>query len=174
MSKLLSTMPEEKKDIAAMRWLVPIRNFFAVAVASGLGSGFLPIAPGTWGTVVGVALLWYLRVVPLLVLVLLTISLGALGVWVSGITCQIFKKQDCQNVVIDEIVGVMITMIGIPITAYWLAVGFVAFRVFDVVKPPPANIFDKKLKNGLGVMLDDVVAGIYGNILLHLMILTRI
>ena len=134
----------------------------------------MPVAPGTWGTLVGVAMLWYLREAPLAVLVLLTILLGALGVWVSGVTCQIFKKQDCQNVVIDEIVGVMITMIGIPITGYWLAVGFLAFRVFDVVKPPPANIFDKKLKNGLGVMLDDVVAGIYGNILLHLMIRAKL
>ena len=75
---------------------------------------------------------------------------------------------------IDEIVGMMITMVGVPVTPYWLVIGFVLFRIFDVVKIPPANIFDSRVKNGWGIMLDDVCAGIYGNILLHLMLRAKI
>lgn len=153
----------------ASQWKLKAKNGFAIFLASGFGSGFIPVAPGTWGSMVGVALVWKFWNSSVPIQVLWVLLLGALGVWVSGLTCQYFKKQDCQYIVIDEIVGLMITMIGIPLTGYNLVIGFLLFRFFDVVKPVPVNWIDKKLKNGLGVMLDDVVAGIYGSLIMHLM-----
>jgi phosphatidylglycerophosphatase A len=151
-----------------------IKNRVAIFLASGFGSGFVPLAPGTWGSLVGVALVWKFWPQSVFTQCVYVLLWGALGVWVSDVTCQYYKEDDCQKVVIDEIVGLMITMIGIPITGYGLAIGFVLFRFFDVVKPVPANWVDKKLHNGLGVMLDDVVAGLYGNLIMHLMMRAKL
>jgi len=158
----------------AQQWKERLKDWSAIFFASGFGSGFIPLAPGTWGSAVGVALVWKFWGNSVFVQFLWVLLLGALGVWASGVTCQYFKKQDCQYIVIDEIVGLMITMIGIPITGYELVIGFLLFRLFDVVKPVPVNWVDKKLKNGLGVMLDDVVAGIYGNLIMHLILRARL
>jgi phosphatidylglycerophosphatase A len=78
-----------------------------------------------------------------------------------------FAKKDAPQIVIDEIAGMLIAMIGIPITGYWLLLAWLLFRFFDITKLPPANIFDSKFKNAWGVVLDDIVAGIYANIILH-------
>jgi len=158
----------------ARQWKARLRNWFSIFFATGFGSGFIPLAPGTWGSLVGVGLVWKFWGESILIQFLWVLLLGALGIWVSGVTCQYFKKQDCQYIVIDEIVGLMITMIGIPITGYELVIGFLLFRFFDVVKPVPVNWVDRKLKNGLGVMLDDVVAGIYGNLIMHLMLRAKL
>jgi len=158
----------------AQQWKERLKDWSAIFFASGFGSGFIPLAPGTWGSAVGVALVWKFWGNSVFVQFLWVLLLGALGVWASGVTCQYFKKQDCQYIVIDEIVGLMITMIGIPITGYELVIGFLLFRLFDVVKPVPVNWVDKKLKNGLGVMLDDVVAGVYGNLIMHLILRARL
>ena len=142
-------------------------------IATGAFSGYFPVAPGTAGSFLAIVLLWWWGTLPAFVLILIALLLLALGIWAAGSACQVLRKDDASQVVIDEIVGVMITMIGIPITPYWLVVGFLVFRVLDIVKPPPAKYCDEKLHGGLGVMLDDVVAGIYGNILLHLMVLAQ-
>jgi phosphatidylglycerophosphatase A len=160
--------------INALRWKTRLRDGIAIFLASGFGSGFVPLAPGTWGSLVGVGIVWKFWGASLLAQLTWVVLLGALGVWVSDVTCQYFKKQDCQHIVIDEIVGLMITMIGIPITGYGLVVGFLLFRFFDVVKPIPVNWVDKKVKNGLGVMLDDVIAGLYGNLIMHLMLRAKL
>ncbi len=158
----------------ATQWKSRIKNWTAIFFASGFGSGFIPIAPGTWGSAVGVGLVWRFWGDSIFIQFLWVLLLGVLGIWVSGVTCQYFKRQDCQYIVIDEIVGLMITMIGIPITGYELVIGFLLFRFFDVVKPMPVNWVDRKLKNGFGVMLDDVVAGIYGNLIMHLMMRAKL
>ncbi len=98
------------------------------------------------------------------------LALGAVGVWASEQAGTIFRNADSSRITIDEIVGFMVTMIGVPVTMYWIVWGFLLFRFFDIIKFPPANLFDERMKNGWGVMLDDVTAGIYSNILLHLMI----
>jgi phosphatidylglycerophosphatase A len=103
-------------------------------------------------------------------LIAVSLALLVIGVWAAGQTCQILKKKDASQIVMDEIVGMLITMIGIPVTPYWLLVGFLLFRLLDIVKPSPAKYFDEKVTGGWGVMMDDVVAGIYGNIILHLML----
>jgi len=147
-----------------------LKNTSIVFLATGGFVGFIPIAPGTFGTLVGVALVWLCRDFSAWALTLLALVLGAAGVWICDEANRIFKKADAPRIVIDEIVGILVTMIGIPITGYWLVCGFVIFRFLDIVKLPPARFFDTQMKNGWGVMLDDLSAAIYGNIWLHLML----
>lgn len=146
-----------------------ITKISALGVASGLFVGYFPLAPGTAGSALGCGIVWVTREFSIVFYVVLTVVLFAAGVWASNKTSQILNKPDPSVVVIDEIVGMMVTMVGIPITGYWLVCGFLLFRFFDIVKIPPVNWIDSKLKNGWGVMLDDVMAGVYGNILLQLM-----
>jgi phosphatidylglycerophosphatase A len=145
------------------------KKFLALFVASGGFVGYFPLAPGTVGSALGLVFVWYLRHFSIFVLAGLSLALLVSGVWAAGETCQILKKKDASQVVIDEIVGMMITMIGLPLTPYWIVAGFLIFRLFDIVKPSPARYFDEKVSGGWGVMMDDVIAGVYGNIVLHLM-----
>lgn len=144
-------------------------RFLALFAASGGGVGYFPFAPGTVGSLLAVYFLWLFRQLSIFAWLSLTLSLLVIGIWSAGKTCQILKKKDASQIVMDEIVGMMITMIGIPITPFWLLIGFLWFRLLDIVKPSPAKYCDEKVPGGWGVMLDDVVAGIYGNIILHLM-----
>jgi phosphatidylglycerophosphatase A len=139
-------------------------------VATGGFSGFFPLAPGTVGSAVAALFLWGVPTIPLWAHVLLAVALLVAGAWACDKVNQMLGQVDASPIVIDEIVGILITMIGIPLTGYWIVCGFVLFRFFDVVKLPPANVFDSRVKNGWGVMLDDVVAGIYANLLLRLML----
>jgi len=151
-----------------------LKKLLAIFIASGAGVGYFPFAPGTAGAAVGLLLVWICRPFSVFVLIFMSLALLVIGVWAAGETCVILKKKDASQVVIDEIVGMSVTMIGIPMTPYWLLVGFLLFRLFDIVKPSPAKYFDEKVSGGFGVMMDDVVAGIYGNIVLHLMLRTQL
>ena len=164
-------MGSEKKKV---RLGQAIRKMTAVLIASGGLTGFFPVAPGTCGSVVGVGLIFLGKDLPLWALVFLVLALLVMGVWAAGEMCQIMKKKDASQVVIDEIVGMMITMVGLPVTPYWMIGGFLVFRLFDIVKPSPARYFDDKVAGGWGVMMDDVIAGIYGNILLHFILRAQI
>ncbi len=145
-------------------------KFGVLCLASGGFTGYFPVASGTFGSMVGVAIIWLYRDLPLTAQLPILIGLLAIGIWVSDKAGHIYGVADSSRIVIDEIVGMMITMIGIPVTPYWLVWGFLIFRFLDVAKFPPADIFDVRFKNGWGVMFDDVFAGIYGNIWLHLML----
>ncbi len=153
-----------------MKWKTRLQRTGALAIATGGFVGFFPVAPGTAGSLVASLFLWVVPGIPLWVHIVLIAVVLVTGAWASDKTCQILKKADAQPIVIDEIVGILITMVGIPLTDYWLVCGFVLFRILDVIKLPPANYFDEKVKNGWGVMLDDVAAGVYANIILRLML----
>ncbi len=157
-----------------VHWKVRLRDFAVMAIASGGGTGYFPVASGTAGTLVGVLIVWLFRDAPLGFNLALILFLGGVGVWVSQEAGRLLKVSDSSKIVIDEIVGFMITMIGIPGSGYWLVFGFLLFRFFDITKLPPANYFDERIKNGWGVMLDDVAAGVYANILLQLMLRANI
>lgn len=150
------------------------KKHLGIFLSTGFYVGFIPVAPGTWGSIVGMGFVFLLKDAGMFLQIVASLLFAALGVWVSDIASKVFKKHDPQRVVIDEIVGVMITMIGIPLTGYTGVLGFCLFRFFDILKPVPANLADKKLKGGLGVMLDDIVAGIYGNIVMHLVMRAQI
>jgi phosphatidylglycerophosphatase A len=153
-----------------VHWKKKLKKVGVLGVATGMFTGYFPVAPGTAGTLVGVAIVWLWQGLPVTLQILLCLAVGALGVWASEQANTIYRKADSSHIVIDEIVGFMVAMIAIPVTAYWVVWGFILFRFFDIAKFPPANLFDQRMKNGWGVMLDDVTAGIYSNMLLHLMI----
>ena len=146
-----------------------------LCIVTGGYSGLIPIAPGTAGSAVGVFLVWALYpICGISIQIALSIAIGALGIWLSDAAQHHFKRSDPGQIVIDEIAGVFFTMIAIPITGSSLLYGFVLFRIFDIAKPPPAKYFDTRLKNGWGIMMDDIVSGIYANIVLHLIWSTKI
>ncbi len=162
------------KSVPSENTLPAWKKHLGVFLSTGFYSGFFPVAPGTAGSVVGMVFVYLLRDSGTFLQALSAVFFSVIGVWVSNIASQVFKKHDPQRVVIDEIAGVMITMIGIPLTGYTGVMGFLLFRFFDIVKPIPANFADRKLKGGLGIMLDDIIAGIYGNIVMHLVMRSQI
>jgi phosphatidylglycerophosphatase A len=139
-------------------------------IATGLYSGYLPKAPGTWGSLVGLLLFYLLHTLSLPVYLAVVAGLFIVGFFAAGSAEKILDSKDPGIIVIDEIVGMLITMIAVPATPLTLALGFILFRIFDITKPFPVNFFDQRFHGGLGIMLDDVVAGIYSLIVLQLML----
>jgi phosphatidylglycerophosphatase A len=139
-------------------------------IATGFYSGYLPKAPGTWGSLVGLVLFFLLHTLSLPVYLAVIAGLFAVGSLAAGEAEKILDKRDPGVVVIDEIVGMLIAMIAVPMTPLTLALGFILFRIFDIAKPFPVNFFDQRFHGGLGIMLDDVVAGIYSLIILQFML----
>jgi phosphatidylglycerophosphatase A len=142
--------------------------------ATGFYSGYSPIAPGTAGSVVGLAVVW-LAFGPLweyshpLCLIVFAIAF-AISCWISDRAEKIFDQHDDPRIVIDEVLGMAATMFGNPLTPGCLLMGFILFRAADVIKPWPASEIDRSMRNGAGVMLDDLVAAIYANIVLQMIL----
>ena len=136
-------------------------NFFIKLLATWGGSGYSPFASGTVGTLAAIPFYLWLARLPTTLYLFTLIAFFFLACWVSGKAEIIFEEKDSGKIVIDEVVGYLVTMTAIPYDWRYIVAGFFLFRLFDVVKPPPANWFDSKLKNGYGVVLDDVAAGVY-------------
>lgn len=138
-------------------------------LAVGFGSGLSPKMPGTTGTLGAVVA--YLLLNPALSIAgwLIFIVLGfALGVWACQAATDVLGKEDHGCIVWDEFIGYFITMLAAPAGWPWVVLGFVLFRFFDILKPQPIRWFDAHIKGGLGIMLDDVLAGIMAWIVLQL------
>ncbi len=137
-------------------------------LAFGFGSGLSPRAPGTMGTLVAVPLyllmVEYLAMEGYLVMLLMTFLVG---IYLCGKTARDLGVHDHGGIVWDEFVGYWITMLMVPVIWYWVLAGFVLFRIFDILKPFPIGLLDKKVGGGLGIMIDDVVAGVYAAIVLQ-------
>lgn len=134
----------------------------------GFGSGLSPFAPGTAGTLVAllfVPLLACLSTGPLLA-VLLVASLA--GIYICGHCAKKLGAKDPSSIVWDEFVGLWIALAGFPVSLFWLVSGFVVFRFFDILKPWPISVLDKKVPGGLGIMLDDILAGVMTWLVLRL------
>jgi phosphatidylglycerophosphatase A len=174
-------------------------DYLALAIAT-CGVGYLPLAPGTWGSLVGLVLYYYLReayvgfkflafnrhwidanvfseelyrdsYLFLTVLLLVITMISLVGTWAASRTESLTARKDPGIVVIDEVAGQMLAFIFVPFYSVGLGVliiGFVAFRVFDIVKPYPARRFEA-LPGGLGIMADDLVAGAYAALLLSVL-----
>jgi phosphatidylglycerophosphatase A len=137
-------------------------------IATGAGSGYLPKVPGTWGSLVGIALWFVLRPLPIAAYLGVAAGLFVIGTLCAGSTEKIVDLADPGIVVIDEIVGQLIAMAAAPAHPGAALLGFVLFRLFDIVKPFPANWLDRHIHGGLGIMADDVVAGLYALLVLQL------
>ena len=128
-------------------------------VAFGAGAGLVPRAPGTAGTAVAIPIYLAIGAAPPAVYVLgLAFVVGA-GVWACGRTARDLGVHDHPGIVLDEIAGFLVTMTALPLEWPWVVAGFVVFRVFDIAKPWPISLADRKVGGGLGIMLDDVIAG---------------
>lgn len=139
----------------------------AVALGTGLGSGFSPIAPGTAGSVLGVLLWLPLADAGWFPAALVVAVLLPVGVWAATVCGARYGAHDHGRIVIDEVVGQVIALATFPARPAWLLSGFLLFRFFDIVKPFPARRIDLTWRSGTGVMADDVVAGVYANLALQ-------
>jgi len=142
----------------------------AIFIATGAWSGYAPFAPGTAGSIVGlivgllVAPIW--RRWPWAFLMVFVIIFAA-ACWIAGRAEQILGEHDSSKIVLDEVLGMIATMFMNPTGWIALAAGFALFRFFDIIKPFPASSIDRRVRGGMGVMLDDMAAGIYANLVLQ-------
>lgn len=138
-------------------------------IACGFGVGVLP-APGTWGTLLGVVIYLLLHPLPLWLYLVIVALLNITGVFLCAKVNNDLNTDDHPAAVWDEIAAFPIVMIAVPLTWYWLVIGFVLFRFFDIVKPGPISWIDKHVHGGIGVMLDDIVAALVSLAVLQLLI----
>ncbi len=138
----------------------------ACFLAYGFGAGLAPKAPGTFGTLVALPIYWLMQNWSLTAYIVLVLVMFIAGIWLCQKASDWLKQDDASGIVWDEIVGYLVAMTFAPSGWQWMLVGFVLFRFFDIVKPWPVSLADRKLHGGLGVMLDDVVAGLYAAIFL--------
>ena len=137
-------------------------------LATALGAGYMPKAPGTFGSLWGVALFYVLKDQPLSIMLAISTVVTLLAILVSGRAEKLWGQKDCQRIVIDEVAGQLCLYTFVSYSLFNLLVGFFLFRLFDVVKIFPADKA-QNLRGGLGVVADDVVAGIQGGIVLYLL-----
>lgn len=129
-------------------------------VAFGFGSGLMPLAPGTWGTLAAIPFYLMLSGTHWSIYLSLTVLAFFLGVWVSNKVSEELGVHDYKGIVWDEVVGYLLTMFMAPQGLIWVVLGFILFRVFDIWKPQPIGFIDQRVHGGLGIMLDDVIAAI--------------
>lgn len=129
-------------------------------LAAGFGSGLAPRAPGTFGTLAALIPWWPLHFLPLEYYWLI-IAIGfAAGIFLCGKTARDLRTHDHGSIVWDEFIGLWIALAWVPTNIYWIAAGFLLFRLFDIWKPWPIRWCDKNVRGGFGIMLDDVLAGL--------------
>jgi len=170
-----------------------VSDYVALAIAT-CGVGYLPLAPGTWGSLVGMGLYVLLRLAvfpkistqgnqPMYSPIFLAIELSVIslitliGVWAASLTERVLRIKDPGKVVVDEVAGQLIALLPVPLAMqtgwpYWLIPAFLFFRFFDIVKPYPARKLES-LNGGLGIMADDLVAGAYAAIIVAVIVALR-
>jgi phosphatidylglycerophosphatase A len=152
----------------------PIWKFIVLGISSGLGLGFLPKAPGTWGSLLGIPLGLFLLTQDRPTSLIICCVLFVIFSWLAARACHHWATWDAQKIVSDEVLGQGIAILGLKRLleypdapfALFVVAAFLLFRVLDIVKPFPAKSFDR-MKNGFGVVADDVVAGVYSALILR-------
>ena len=145
-----------KIEIPAKMLLNPV-HFFAL----GFGSGLTPKLPGTAGTLVGVLLFILIPDTSWLTYLVIVVCGFLFGIFCCGYTAKILNVHDHHSIVWDEIIGYMITMFMVPKEWIWILIGFILFRIFDILKPWPISFIDRRIESGLGIMLDDAIAAFF-------------
>ncbi len=136
----------------------------------GFGSGLAPFAPGTFGTLAAIPIYLLMQPLQLPLYLLATLAMLLLGFYICGKTADALGVHDHGGIVWDEIVGYLITMLAAPFSWPVMMVGFLLFRFFDIVKPWPIKWVDRRVSGGIGIMLDDVLAGIFSAVCLQLLL----
>lgn len=150
------------KNMSSKVWQDP-----AWFIAFGFGSGLMPVAPGTWGTLAALPVYCLLMSFSPLVYLSVCLVFFVLGVWVSDKVSAELGEHDYSGIVWDEVLGYLLTMACAPAGWVWMLAGFILFRLFDILKPFPISLVDRQIKGGVGIMLDDVLAAIPAWIILQ-------
>lgn len=143
------------------------RSKLFIALATGGYIGFIPFAPGTFGSLPGILFFFLLSSLSLLTGFFLIIAFILLSIWIAGKGEESLQANDPGCIVIDEIAGMAVTFFAIPFSLFSVIIGFIVFRFFDILKPFPVGYLEKRFSGGLGVVMDDVAAGIMSNIVLQ-------
>lgn len=138
-------------------------------IATFFGIGRIPKAPGTWGTLFALPLVFVLMKLGVLIYMAATLAIILLGIVAAEHYEKQSNKHDSKEIVIDEVIGILVTMTLLPMTWQAFGAGFILFRFLDILKPFPISHFDRKVPGGFGVVADDVVAGMIANMVLHLL-----
>tara|TARA_R110000772_G_scaffold41479_4_gene96353 strand:- start:11509 stop:11979 length:471 start_codon:yes stop_codon:yes gene_type:complete len=135
----------------------------------GFGSGLAPKAPGTFGTIAALPFWYVLQFLPPAYYVVVLILAFILGVYLCGATADALGVHDHGGIVWDEFVGLWIALFMVPMNIWWIVLGFALFRLFDIWKPWPIRVLDAKVHGGFGIMIDDVLAGVYAYLTLQIL-----
>lgn len=138
-------------------------------LAFGLGAGLIPVAPGTWASLLTCVGYYFLPALPVAVYLGLVAVLAVFGVWVCGLSARRLGVHDHGGIVFDEVVGMLLTLTLVGPNLAWILVAFVCFRIADIWKPWPIRDVDHRLSGGLGIMLDDVLAAVYAALAVYFM-----
>ena len=141
-----------------------------LCLATGCFMGNVPLMPGTIGSLWGLPCAFFLSQIDLWIAILLTVALILIAVWVAHESEKIFKKKDPGCIVIDEISGMVVTLLGHSYDLFTVSAGFILFRMIDILKPFPIRRIETALPGGFGVVLDDIAAGFISNVVLHLVL----
>lgn len=139
-------------------------------IAFGFGSGLAPKAPGTFGTLAAIPFYWLLSFAPWWLYIDMVIAAALIGIWLCGKASEQLGVHDHSGIVWDEFVGYWLTMFLAPTGLIWIVIGFLLFRLFDIWKPWPVSWADERLAGGLGVMADDIIAGLYAFVVLQALV----
>jgi len=137
-------------------------------MAYGFGTGLIPFAPGTFGSLIGVALFWFMAPMAAAPYAAVVAVLFVAGIFICGQTAQDTAAVDPGFIVYDEIVGFLVAMYLMPASWRWIAAGFIVYRLFDIWKPLGIHLVEEKLGLGMAIMADDVIAGLYTLLILQL------
>jgi phosphatidylglycerophosphatase A len=145
-----------------------LREDAVMFLATGFYIGNIPFAPGTFGSLIGLPLCFTLAGMSLAPAVLFTLLFIFFAVYIADAAEKLLKRSDPGCIVIDEMAGMMVTLIGLPFNPITVMIGFIIFRILDILKPFPIRNLDRRIPGGLGVVADDVAAGIIANLLLRI------
>lgn len=139
-----------------------------IFLATGGLIGFSPVAPGTFGSLAALPLCWLLSLMRGDAALIFVLVLVVLSTWIAHAAEKIEAQKDPKQVVVDEICGMAVTLFGLPFSPVFVIGGFALFRIFDILKPFPIRWVDKKIPGGPGIVLDDILAGMFANVMLRL------
>ncbi len=137
-------------------------------IATGCFIGKIPFAPGTFGSLAGILLCFILSKTSELAAISCIVVFIIFSIWIANDAEKILNKKDPGSIVIDEIAGMAVTLIGLPFNVFYVATGFIVFRILDISKPFPIRYIEKRIPGGAGIVLDDVAAGIIANVILRM------
>lgn len=143
-------------------------KYFIIILSTGIGIGYSPFAPGTLGSLLAIPVCLFFRFKTQFLYLPFLIIFIFFSIWISDHAQKYFAKVDDQRIVIDEVSGLLCTFLFLEKSFFSILTGFILFRIFDILKPFPIRRLEKRLKGGYGIVFDDVVAGLYANIIIRI------